>query len=184
MSLSKLISKYSNNSIITLIITTIDSPVGKIVAAADDEFLYLVTFEDSKKIDKKLRALSKELPCNFLEGTNKVLKKLKHELSEYFKGNLKIFSVQIKAIGSDFQKQVWDQLQQVPYGTYQTYGDIAKSLGRSGNHSRAVGGACGANTHLLVVPCHRVVASNSKGGFSSGIDRKEWLLEHEKKYTT
>lgn len=73
----------------------------------------------------------------------------------------------------------------MPYGSTQSYGDLAKSLGRSASHARAIGAACGANPHLLVIPCHRLVASNAKGGgFSSGLDRKEWLLNHEKKYTS
>ncbi|XP_059052147.1 methylated-DNA--protein-cysteine methyltransferase [Achroia grisella] len=183
MPIFNMISKYSNGSALTVNIISFESPVGKIVAAADDDFLYFVCFEDSKKIEKKIQSLSEELSCNFLEGTNKVLESLKYELSEYFEGNLKTFSVQIKTTGSDFQKQVWAKLHQLPYGTCQTYSDLAKSIGLSGSYSRAVGAACGANSHLLVVPCHRIVAVGSRGGFSSGIDRKEWLLEHEKKHT-
>lgn len=69
------------------------------------------------------------------------------------------------------------------YGTTQTYGELAKALGRSGSHARAIGAACGANAHIIVVPCHRIVASSSKGGFSCGVDRKDWLLQHEMKYS-
>ncbi|KAM3965301.1 methylated-DNA--protein-cysteine methyltransferase-like [Aphomia sociella] len=163
-------------------ITTIETPIGKVIAAGDDDFLYMISFEDSKNLEKKLQILSENYSCNFVEGTNKVLEKFKYEFSEYFEGNLKNFTLPLKTVGSEFQKQVWQQLQQLPYGTYQTYGDLAKSLGRSASHSRAVGAACGANAHLLVIPCHRVVASGSKGGFSCGIDRKEWLLELETKY--
>lgn len=71
---------------------------------------------------------------------------------------------------------------ELPYGSTSTYGEIAKALGRPASHARAVGAACGANAHLLVIPCHRVVASGSKGGFSCGLNRKEWLLNHEKKF--
>lgn len=81
-------------------------------------------------------------------------------------------------------QEVWKKMKEVPYGSTQTYGDLAKSIGRSASHSRAVGAACGANGHVFVIPCHRIVASNSKGGFSSGVDRKEWLLLHEKKHDT
>lgn len=79
-------------------------------------------------------------------------------------------------------QEVWNKLTEIPYGTTETYGDLAKDLGRSASHSRAVGAACGANAHLIVIPCHRLVATGSKGGFSSGIDRKEWLIKHEKEF--
>lgn len=71
---------------------------------------------------------------------------------------------------------------ELPYGSTQTYGQLAKALGRPPTHSRAVGAACGANGLLLVVPCHRLVASGSKGGYNSGVDRKDKLIEHEKKW--
>lgn len=78
---------------------------------------------------------------------------------------------------------MWDKLLQLPYGSTLTYGDLAKALGRPASHSRAVGAACGANSLLLVVPCHRLVASGSKGGYNSGVDRKSKLIELEKSYS-
>ncbi|CAH2048676.1 unnamed protein product, partial [Iphiclides podalirius] len=84
----------------------------------------------------------------------------------------------------DFQKEVWNKLLELPYGSTTTYAELAKALGRPASHARAIGAACGANLHLMVIPCHRVVASCSKGGFSCGLDRKEWLLKHEKKYSS
>lgn len=77
---------------------------------------------------------------------------------------------------------MWNKLLEVPYGSTNTYGDLAKLLGRPASHARAVGSACGANSHILLIPCHRLVSTASKGGFSCGIDRKEWLLKHEKKF--
>lgn len=79
-------------------------------------------------------------------------------------------------------QSVWQKLQELPYGSTQTYGDVAKALGRASSHARAIGAACGANSHLIVIPCHRIVASGSKGGFTGGLDRKDWLLEHENKF--
>ncbi|KAG6452761.1 methylated-DNA--protein-cysteine methyltransferase, inducible [Manduca sexta] len=181
MNLSKLIIKYSQNKICTVCLSIFESPVGKMVLAADDEFVYLVAFEDSKNFDKMFQNLSKELSCCFVESTNNVLKLLQEELSDYFDGKAKKFSVPLKTFGSDFQKEVWEKLIELPYGSTQSYGDLAKAMGRSASYARAIGAACGANAHLIVIPCHRLVGSNNKGGFSCGINRKDWLLEHEKK---
>ncbi|KAJ8722174.1 hypothetical protein PYW08_004576 [Mythimna loreyi] len=182
MSLSKILTKYSNNSGALVYVNTYDFPVGKTIAAADDEFLYIITFEDSKNLEKHFETLSKELSCKFIESENKVLQKLKTELSDYFDCKLKKFTVPIKTFGSDFQKDVWNKLLELPYGSTQTYGDLAKAMGRPASHSRAVGAACGANSLPIVVPCHRIVASGSKGGYSSGVDRKSKLIELEKSF--
>ncbi|CAG4971521.1 unnamed protein product [Colias eurytheme] len=183
MHLSSLIENYSINSGNIVNVTEFDSPVGKVIAAGDAEFIYFVCFEDSKNLDKIFKTVSEELSCTFKEGKNKLLEIVENELRQYFAGELKKFTVPIKTFGSDFQKEVWNKLSDVPYGSTQTYGDIAESLGRSGGHARAIGAACGANSHFIIIPCHRIVASDSKGGFSGGLDRKEWLLEHEKLFT-
>ncbi|XP_062525568.1 methylated-DNA--protein-cysteine methyltransferase [Bombyx mori] len=156
--------------------------VGTIIAAADNDYLYIVCFEDTKQFENKFKALAKELSCRFVHEENKILNTLKEELLSYFNGNLKKFSVPLKTLGSDFQKNVWMKLQEIPFGSTYTYSDITKALGRPTTHARAVGSACGANTHLIVTPCHRLISLSSKGGFNSGINRKEWLIEHEKKY--
>lgn len=104
MSLSTIIKKSSNNSGIPVYVNTYESPVGKAITAADNEFLYIVTFEDSKNFEKSFETLAKELSCKFIEGENKLLQKLKEELENYFDGKLKKFTVPIKTYGSDFQK--------------------------------------------------------------------------------
>ncbi|VVC86625.1 unnamed protein product, partial [Leptidea sinapis] len=152
--------------------------------AADDEYLYAVCFEDTKNMDKIFKNIAESSSCNFVHEQNKTLKQFHSELTDYFNGKLKKFLTPIKTTGSEFQKEVWNKLVEQPYGSTQSYADLAKSLGRSSSHSRAIGAACGANAHLIVVPCHRIVASAHKGGFSCGIDRKEWLLNHEKKYSS
>ncbi|CAF4933928.1 unnamed protein product [Pieris macdunnoughi] len=163
-------------------VATFDFEIGMIMAAGDDEFLYIVAFKDSKNVKDIFVKVAKELSCEFVNKKNKLLENFEVQLKDYFDGKLKNFSIPIKFFGTDFQKKVWDLLYKQDYGTTQTYGDLAKALGRSGSHARAIGAACGANGHIIVIPCHRIVASGSKGGFSSGGDRKEWLLHHEHKY--
>ncbi|XP_026499651.2 methylated-DNA--protein-cysteine methyltransferase [Vanessa tameamea] len=182
MNISKILkcSKNGNNQVC---VYSFETPVGKIVAGADDDFLYVVIFEDSKNVEKTFQAISKKLSCHFVEEKNKILDQFESEIKEYFAGDLQKFTLPIKTLGSEFQKDVWDKLLAIPYGSTHTYGELAKVMGRPASHSRAVGAACGANAHLLVIPCHRLVASGSNGGFSSGLDRKEWLLNHEKKFS-
>ncbi|CAH0715424.1 unnamed protein product, partial [Brenthis ino] len=181
MALAEILRKFSNNGTQKVFVDTFDSPIGKVVAVADEDFLYILSFVDSKNIEKMFQIIAKELFCKFIEGQNKMLKKIWCEIQDYFDGKLARFTVPIKFFGSEFQKEVWNKLLEIPYGSTLTYGTLAKEMGRPTSHSRAVGAACGANSLIIVIPCHRLIGSSSKGGFSSGIDRKDWLIIHEKK---
>lgn len=101
-------------------------------------------------------------------------------LDHYFSGSLKSFQQPISTQGTPYQQKVWQAIANIPAGQVLTYQDIARQIG---SHPRAVGQACGKNPLALVVPCHRVVAKNGLGGFSSGQDNalniKRWLLVHE-----
>ena len=110
---------------------------------------------------------------------NLVIEKTILWLDMYFSGKMPDFVPDIEFCGSDFQKKVWKELMNLPFGEPATYGDISRRLGcRS---AQAVGGAVGKNPILIIVPCHRVLAANGRlGGFSAGLERKIWLLNHEK----
>lgn len=115
---------------------------------------------------------------NLIFKETKLLKELKEQLTLYFRGNLKKFTVPFNQNSTSFQKEVYDVLVQVPYGYTITYGDIAYLIGKE-KGSRAVGNALGKNNLLILVPCHRVVSKTSLGGFSSGMELKEKLLKLE-----
>ncbi|KAJ0176535.1 hypothetical protein K1T71_007714 [Dendrolimus kikuchii] len=183
MSLEKLISKFKSDSDYKVCVSSYDTPLGKIISVADDYDLYTVAFEDSKNCEKMLITVQKELCCMYIGRKNNVLQRFENELSSYFKGDLNLFKTPLKMLGSDFQKSVWEKLLEVPYGKTQTYSDIAKALGRPASHARAVGAACGANAHVIIIPCHRIVATGSNGGYSCGIERKDKLIQLEKSYT-
>lgn len=101
------------------------------------------------------------------------------QLTDYFKGRRRKFSVPLVLEGTDFQKAVWRQLQKIPFGQTASYGDVARAVG-SPRACRAVGNANNKNPIPLIIPCHRVIGSDGKlVGFGGGIWRKEWLLEHE-----
>ncbi|MBQ4864138.1 methylated-DNA--[protein]-cysteine S-methyltransferase [Pseudoalteromonas sp. MMG013] len=101
------------------------------------------------------------------------------QLTEYFSGMRNAFTVPLDPIGTAFQQQVWASLGVIPFGETRSYLDIAKQVDRP-KGAQAVGGANGRNPISIIVPCHRVVASNGAlTGYAGGIERKLWLLEHE-----
>lgn len=102
-----------------------------------------------------------------------------NQLSQYFDKTLTQFTIPIGTGGTDFQKTVWEELQNIPFGSTITYGELAKRLGDP-NKVRAVGKANGKNPIPIVIPCHRVIGSDQKLiGYAGGIERKRFLLEHE-----
>ena len=101
------------------------------------------------------------------------------QVSEYFSGKRKEFSLPLAPQGTEFQKQVWQELQHIPFGEKRSYLDIALKLGDK-NLTRAVGSANGKNPIAIVIPCHRVIGGNgSLTGYAGGLWRKEWLLDFE-----
>ncbi len=101
------------------------------------------------------------------------------QLAAYFAGERRSFDLPVRLGGSEFQRRVWRALGSIPFGTVVSYAALARTVGQPGA-ARAVGQANGANPIPIVVPCHRVIASNgSLGGFSAGLQVKRWLLAHE-----
>ena len=113
------------------------------------------------------------------EHPNELSRKTASELSEYFAGVRRHFDLPICPEGTEFQKRVWEELRKIPYGETRSYGEIAEAVG-SKRFSRAVGGANHRNPILILIPCHRVVASDgSLGGFAAGARLKARLLKLE-----
>lgn len=105
-----------------------------------------------------------------------------HQLNEYFEGKRTQFDLALNPEGTDFQKRVWDALQTIPYGKTCSYLELAQQLGDV-KAIRAVANANGKNPLWIVVPCHRVIGSDgSLTGYTGGLYRKKWLLEHESPY--
>ena len=98
--------------------------------------------------------------------STRLLKEATNQLKAYFKGRLKHFSLPLNASGTPFQEEVWDLILKIPYGTTQSYSDLAEKLNSA---PRPVGMACGRNPIPIIIPCHRVLRANYKiGGFSAG----------------
>jgi methylated-DNA-[protein]-cysteine S-methyltransferase len=104
---------------------------------------------------------------------------VRQQLTDYFAGRLTEFDLPLAPRGTDFQQKVWQALQTIPYGETISYGELAQQIGQP-NASRAVGLANGSNPISIIVPCHRVIGASGKlTGYGGGIERKQWLLNHE-----
>ena len=110
--------------------------------------------------------------------------KIFDQIDKYLKGEVKKFDIydKLEITGTDFQKSIWQELINIPYGETRTYKDIAQKINNP-KALRAVGTAIGKNPFFIIIPCHRVIRSDGKmGGFAYGLDVKEKLLELEKSY--
>lgn len=104
------------------------------------------------------------------------------QLNEYFAGKRKDFQLPVTQYGTEFQKRVWNELLQIPYGKTISYQELSKRIGNV-KAVRAAGTCNGNNKQCIVVPCHRVIGSNGDlTGYSGDLWRKKWLLQHEAKY--
>ncbi len=146
-----------------------DSPLGPVYLAADDSNLTAVSFSDNEKI----------IPID--SPVPEVLKLARNQLEEYFLGKRTEFTIPLKPEGTLFQKQVWQELEKIPFGETNTYSELALKLG-SATYTRAVGLANGRNPIAVLIPCHRIIGSGNKlTGYAGGLWRKKWLLQHEMK---
>lgn len=124
------------------------------------------------------RWAAKRFPRAAVARDERALRDVLRQLREYAAGKRRAFELELDLVGTPFQRRVWQGLCAIPYGEVQSYGTLAKRIGAPGA-SRAVGAANGANPVPVVVPCHRVVASASIGGFGLGLAQKRALLELE-----
>ena len=149
----------------------LDTPLGSMIAMADEKALYVLEFMDRE------RSTHSAITTGRTEPIDSIAK----ELRLYFEGKLELFQTPIKMTGSAFQTEVWSKLQQIPLGKTCSYAEIARAI-KNPLAVRAVGRANAANLLAIIIPCHRVINANGDlGGYSGGIKRKEWLLNHEKR---
>lgn len=112
-------------------------------------------------------------------ASNPIVSQTQLQLDEYFSGQRRQFELPVAPSGTLFQRRVWQALREVPFGKTASYLEIAQAIG-SPRAMRAVGQANGHNPIVIVIPCHRIIAHNGQlGGYSSGLERKQWLLQHE-----
>ncbi len=159
----------------------IETPLGPMLAIANDQALYLIEFVDRKGLEKEIERLRKKTKLPIVPGKPNPINQIEDELEEYFSSKIQEFKTPLFLLGSPFQKRVWEELQKIPKGETRSYAEIAKAIGKP-SAFRAVALANGANQFAIMIPCHRVINSNGNlGGYGGGIKRKEWLLNHERK---
>jgi methylated-DNA-[protein]-cysteine S-methyltransferase len=158
------------------------TPVGPILLEFSATGLKNLIFAEKEEVfQKHLKKSTLESPSLPLETLQKWHNQVAQALEKYFAGKPVSFTdLPLDLQGSPFHLQVWRELRKIPRGETISYQGLARRLGKP-QAARAVGQACGANPIPLIVPCHRVIAANGTlGGFSSGLERKRWLLRHEK----
>lgn len=156
------------------------SPLGGMVACATEQGLCLLEFVGSRRVEREQRDLQRLLKRRLAAGTNRHLEQAEAELREYFAGIRRQFEVALHTPSTPFQAAVWAALQQIPYGTTVSYQEQAERIGKP-SAVRAVANANGQNRVSVIIPCHRVIgADGSLTGYGGGLQRKQWLLEHER----
>ncbi len=156
-----------------------ESPCGEIVLASVGGELCLCDWSGMPCAERNKRRLLRQLNAVFRENPSEVTERTERQLDEYFAGTRRVFDIPLHPVGTDFQRRVWDALLEIPYGEVRTYMDIARRVDNAGG-VRAVAQAIGANGIGIIIPCHRVIGSDSTlTGFAGGPETKRRLLELE-----
>ena len=142
----------------------LSSPLGFIEVRGDEQTITSIKFNEGGNASSK---------------SSGIVEECRRQLQEFFKGKRRQFNLPLNPEGTEFQKKVWSIVKEAPFGETITYSSIAVKLGDV-KLTRAVGYANGQNPILLLIPCHRVIATDgSLAGYAAGIDRKRWLLDYE-----
>lgn len=143
----------------------IATPLGVLKINGNEDGVQSITFTNKKS------PVTKEIP--------KVLEECVRQLGEYFEGTRTEFTVKLNPQGTEFQRKAWKSLQEIPFGKTMSYSDQSKILNKP-KAIRAVANANGKNLLAILIPCHRIIGSDgSLTGYAWGLERKEWLLNHE-----
>ena len=148
----------------------IDSPVGPLMLAADENGLRHIEFRDNRHPADR---------SDWHGGDNEILNAAEAQLREYFDGERRDFDLPLAPQGTEFQRVVWQELARIPYGVTISYAQLAQRVGNA-SAMRAVGAANGRNPLPIVLPCHRVIgADGALTGFGGGLPTKQFLLQLE-----
>lgn len=159
----------------------ISTPLGHMIAIASENTLLLLEFADCKILDRKIKHLKQSAPLfTIIPGKPSPITCIEGELKAWFSGDITVFTTPLAIRGTPFQEEVWNALCTIPYGETRSYLQQATLIGRE-KSCRAVANSNAANKLAIVIPCHRIINTNGAlGGYAGGVDRKRWLLDHEK----
>ena len=158
------------------------TPCGILILGSAEQKLALCDWSSHYELEESnpIDILSCRFKREIIEGTTPIIEEAKKQLDEYFSRDRTTFDLPLLLNGTEFQKEVWETLLMIPYGTTQPYADIAKQMGRP-TSVRAIANAIGANILSIIIPCHRVIGSDgSLTGYRGGLPAKRYLLTLEK----
>lgn len=159
----------------------LETPLGLMIAVANEQALYFLEFVERQKLEEKIEKFCNKANAIITPGNTAIIESVELELKSYFEGKLRTFQTPLSLVGSTFQKHAWNELMHTPYGQTRSYSDQAIALEMPLAY-RAVANANGANNIAIIIPCHRIISHDgSLGGYGSGTSRKKWLLDHEKR---
>lgn len=176
-SLERFRQAAESEGLVEVAFSTMDTPIGTLLLAATHDGLVRVAF--AEEVDDALVELSVSLSPRLLEMPRR-LHEVHHQIDRYFSRRLTAFDLELDLkLVSAFSRRVLDGIAAIPYGSYETYSEVAAGIG-SPRAARAVGNAVASNPIPVVIPCHRVLrAGGSIGKYGGGVDRKRFLLELE-----
>jgi AraC family transcriptional regulator of adaptative response/methylated-DNA-[protein]-cysteine methyltransferase len=159
--------------------TSIDTPVGEMLAAASETHLLMFEFAHRRLVDTQIARVRALAGCALEPGESPLFAPLRQQMAEYFAGERQEFDLPLDARGTPFQMRVWAALQRIPCGTTSSYGRVAAAIGQP-TAVRAVARANGDNRIAIIIPCHRVIGADGQlVGYGGGLPRKKKLLELE-----
>lgn len=165
-----------------LLIDRFTTPLGPMFVCATPRGVCLLEFVDRRMLETEFADLQSRLNSRILTGENDHIRATKQQISEYFDGSRREFSVPLHTPGTDFQNRVWQGLQSIPFAATASYQEQAEMLGNP-KAVRAVARANGMNRVAIIIPCHRVIGKDGTlVGYGGGLERKRWLLEHERSH--
>lgn len=165
-----------------ILLNRLTTPLGPMFVCSTEKGICLLEFVDRRMLETEFKDLQRLLGATIVAGENEHIKQAGIEVAEYFAGSRKTFTLSLDSPGTVFQNLVWESLSQIPYGETRSYQQQAEAVGVP-SAVRAVASANGFNRIALVIPCHRVIGKNGKlVGYGGGLERKQWLLEHEKQF--
>jgi methylated-DNA-[protein]-cysteine S-methyltransferase len=156
--------------------------IGELILGSYKQQLCILDFRYRKMRKTVDNRIKKGLNASFIEQDDRVLQQTRKELDEYLNREREVFEVPLLMVGTDFQKEVWSALMNVPYGTTSTYLQLAKDINNK-EAVRAVANANGANSIAVIIPCHRIIGSNGElVGYGGGLATKKRLLKLESSF--
>jgi methylated-DNA-[protein]-cysteine S-methyltransferase len=157
--------------------------IGELVLGSFEGRLCLLGSGNRDMTQMVAYTMGKRLDADVTEQNDALLEETKRQIDEYLAGSRRAFDVPLLLVGTDFQRNVWNALLQVPYGATASYLQIARAIGKE-KAVRAVGNACRANPIGIIVPCHRIIGSDgSLVGYYGGLSLKRRLLNLERGHT-